>query len=115
MIEIFLAVSFLKKISYMRVILLCICRIIVKESSFRYQTDVYTTGVTMLNGTCAKLSNMREQLRENMDWEIFFEKYTLSEETVTKLESIKKRMQNQIAQANPTWKVIAGEVSSRDC
>ncbi|XP_032667984.1 uncharacterized protein LOC116842628 isoform X2 [Odontomachus brunneus] len=79
-----------------------------KESSFRYQ-DVYVTDATMLNGTCAKLSNMREQLRENMDWEIFFEKYTLSEETATRLESMKEKMQNNIAQANPMWKVITGE------
>ncbi|EFN80202.1 uncharacterized protein LOC105187075 [Harpegnathos saltator] len=67
----------------------------------------------MSNGTCAKWSDMRERLRENMDSEIFFEKYTLSEETAMRLKSIRIMMQDNIAQANPVWKVIAGENEER--
>ncbi|XP_014484733.1 PREDICTED: uncharacterized protein LOC106749598 [Dinoponera quadriceps] len=60
-------------------------------------------------GTCAKWSNARKRLRENMDSEIFFEKYTLSEESIVRLESIRKTMQDNIARANPVWRAIAGE------
>lgn len=49
-------------------------------------------------------------MREDTDSEVFFQKYILSEETTARLESIRKIMKDNIAQANPLWKVIAGEV-----
>lgn len=49
-------------------------------------------------------------MRENTDSEALFEKYTLSEETLARLESIREAMKDNIAQANPLWKVIAGQV-----
>ncbi|XP_012222075.1 uncharacterized protein [Linepithema humile] len=63
----------------------------------------------MSKKTCAKRYKASELLRENMDSEVFFEKYTLSEEATTKLESLREALKNDIAQANPLWKVIAGE------
>jgi len=49
-------------------------------------------------------------MRENTDSEAFFERYTLSEETMARLESIREMMKDNIAQANPMWKVIAKQV-----
>lgn len=66
----------------------------------------------MSNRTCAKLRNARQLVRENMDSEVFFESYMLSEKTTTRLDFIRKRMKNNIAQADPMWKVIVGEVRS---
>jgi len=65
----------------------------------------------MPNGTCAKERDAeKEKMRENTDSELFYEKYVLSERTTMKLESIKKAMRENIARANPVWKMIAGEV-----
>lgn len=64
----------------------------------------------MSNETCATQCNTSELMLENTDSEVFFQKYTLSEETTARLESIRKMMEDNIAQANPMWKVIAGEV-----
>ncbi|XP_072755231.1 uncharacterized protein [Anoplolepis gracilipes] len=63
----------------------------------------------MSNETCATQCNTSELMLENTDSEVFFQKYTLSEETTARLESIRKMMEDNIAQANPMWKVIAGE------
>lgn len=49
-------------------------------------------------------------MREDMDSEALFEKYTISEETMAKLESIREALKDNIAQANPLWKVLAGQV-----
>jgi len=49
-------------------------------------------------------------MRENTDSEAFYQKYTLSEETMARLESIREALKDNIAQANPLWKVIAGQV-----
>ncbi|XP_025072922.1 uncharacterized protein LOC105422324 isoform X2 [Pogonomyrmex barbatus] len=49
------------------------------------------------------------KMRENTDSEAFFEKYTLSEETMARLESIRETMKDKLAQANPLWEVIAGQ------
>ena len=65
---------------------------------------------SMSNKTCAKQRNVSELLQEDTDSEAFFQKYTLSEGTTGRLESIKKIMKDDIARANPLWKVIAGEV-----
>jgi len=66
---------------------------------------------TMPNGTCAKQRDTKkEKMRENTDSELFYQKYVLSERTATKLESIKKTMRENIVQANPMWRMIAGEV-----
>lgn len=59
--------------------------------------------------TCAS-RNASEIMRENTDSEVFFQKYTISEETMARLESIREAMKDNIAQANPMWKVIAGQV-----
>lgn len=64
----------------------------------------------MSNETCARQCNISELMREDTDSEVFFQKYTLSEETTARLESIRDMMKDNIAQANPLWKVIAGEV-----
>ncbi|XP_019886077.2 uncharacterized protein LOC105275889 [Ooceraea biroi] len=69
----------------------------------------------MSNGTCAKQGDANKPMRENTDSEVFYQKYILSEETTTKLESIRRRMKENIAQANSTWKVIAGENEERIC
>ncbi|XP_012536252.1 uncharacterized protein LOC105836627 [Monomorium pharaonis] len=53
--------------------------------------------------------NASEMMRENTDSEAFFEKYTISERTMARLESIKEAMKDNIAQANPLWKLIAGQ------
>lgn len=60
--------------------------------------------------TCARRRSANKMMRENTDSEAFFEKYTLSEETMTRLESIREMMKDSMAQANPLWKVIAGQV-----
>jgi len=49
-------------------------------------------------------------MRENTDSDAFYQKYTLSEETMARLESIREALKDNIAQANPLWKVIAGQV-----
>lgn len=49
-------------------------------------------------------------MRENTDSEAFYQKYTLSEETMARLESIREALKDNIAQANPMWKLIAEEV-----
>lgn len=49
-------------------------------------------------------------MRENMDSEALFEKYTLSEETLARLESIREALKDNIAQANPLWKIIGRQV-----
>jgi len=64
----------------------------------------------MPNETCAKQRDTKKEMRENTDSEIFYEKYILSERIAMKLESIKNMMKENIAQANPMWKMIAGEV-----
>lgn len=64
----------------------------------------------MSKETCAKLLGAKRLMRENIDSEIFFQKYILSEETKTRIESIKEKMKDNITQANPMWKTIAGEV-----
>lgn len=64
----------------------------------------------MSNEACARQCNVRELMREDANSEVFFQKYTLSEETVARLESIREMLKDDIAQANPLWKVIAGEV-----
>lgn len=48
-------------------------------------------------------------MQENTDSEAFFEKYTISERTMARLVSIKKALKDNIAQANPMWKLIAGQ------
>jgi len=53
---------------------------------------------------------MSKMMRENTDSEAFYQKYTLSEETMARLESIREALKDNIAQANPLWKVIAGQV-----
>ncbi|XP_011689012.1 PREDICTED: uncharacterized protein LOC105450729 [Wasmannia auropunctata] len=74
--------------------------------------DRYVTEPNDVSGntrtTCAR-RNASEMMRENTDSEVFFQKYTLSEETMTRLESIREAMKDNIAQANPLWKVIAGQ------
>lgn len=45
-----------------------------------------------------------------MDSEVFFQEYTISEETVARLESIRKALKDNIIRANPMWKLLAGEV-----
>lgn len=64
----------------------------------------------MSNETCARQCNVRELMQEDVNSEILFQKYTLSEETAARLESIREMLKDDIAQANPLWKVIAGEV-----
>lgn len=51
-----------------------------------------------------------QMMQENTDSEILFEKYTLSEETLARLGSIREAIKDNIAQANPLWKIIAGQV-----
>ncbi|CAL1687201.1 unnamed protein product [Lasius platythorax] len=69
----------------------------------------------MSNETCARQHNMSKLMREDTDSEIFFQKYTLSEETKTRLDSIREIMKDNIAQANPMWKVIAGKNEEEIC
>ncbi|XP_070166206.1 uncharacterized protein [Polyergus mexicanus] len=69
----------------------------------------------MSNETCARQCNMSELMREDTDSEVFFQKYILSEETIARLESIRKMMKDNIAQANSLWKVIAGENEEEVC
>lgn len=83
-----------------------------RRAYVRKTSRVYTSLVlAMSDGTCAKKRDANKKpMRENTDSEIFYEKYTLSEETATRLDSIRKRMKENIAQANPMWNMIAGEV-----
>ncbi|XP_050466346.1 uncharacterized protein LOC126859273 [Cataglyphis hispanica] len=69
----------------------------------------------MSNETCARQCNISELMREDTDSEVFFQKYTLSEETTARLESIRDMMKDNIAQANPLWKVIARENKEEIC
>ncbi|GAB1862497.1 hypothetical protein CAJAP_03576 [Camponotus japonicus] len=69
----------------------------------------------MSNEACARQCNVRELMREDANSEVFFQKYTLSEETVARLESIREMLKDDIAQANPLWKVIAGENEEEIC
>jgi len=52
-------------------------------------------------------------MRESTDSEAFYQKYTLSEETMAKLESIRETLKDNIAQANPMWKLIAEQEQVR--
>ncbi|XP_011872262.1 PREDICTED: uncharacterized protein LOC105564480 [Vollenhovia emeryi] len=54
-------------------------------------------------------------MREDSDSEVLFQKYTLSEETAARLESIREAMKDNIAQANPMWKIIAGQNEEEKC
>lgn len=54
-------------------------------------------------------------MREDVNSKILFQKYTLSEETAARLESIREMLKDDIAQANPLWKVIAGENEEEIC
>ncbi|KYM96530.1 PREDICTED: uncharacterized protein LOC108779347 [Cyphomyrmex costatus] len=54
-------------------------------------------------------------MRENTDSEAFFQKYTLSEETMARLESIREALKDNIAQANPMWKLIAEQNEEEIC
>ncbi|XP_018350331.1 PREDICTED: uncharacterized protein LOC108753336 [Trachymyrmex septentrionalis] len=53
-------------------------------------------------------------MRENTDSEAFYQKYTLSEETMAKLESIREALKDNIAQANPMWKLIAEQEQTEE-
>ncbi|EGI66845.1 PREDICTED: uncharacterized protein LOC105144860 [Acromyrmex echinatior] len=54
-------------------------------------------------------------MRENIDSEAFYQKYTLSEETMAKLESIREALKDNIVQANPMWKLIAEQNEEEIC
>ncbi|KYN27031.1 Uncharacterized protein C1orf43 like protein [Trachymyrmex cornetzi] len=53
-------------------------------------------------------------MRENMDSEAFYQKYMLSEEIMAKLESIREALKDNIAQANPMWKLIAEQEQNEE-
>ncbi|TGZ51523.1 uncharacterized protein [Temnothorax longispinosus] len=58
---------------------------------------------------------MSKMMRENTDSEAFFQKYTISEEIMTRLESVREALKDDIAQANPMWKIIAGQNKEEIC